>query len=59
MRRGLRLENHKETSHQEWEDNIKMDFIELRWGGTDLIPQAQEMKKWTALVNTGMNISVS
>jgi hypothetical protein len=27
----------EETIRRRWEDNIKMDFIEIRWDGTDWI----------------------
>jgi len=28
-----------------WEDNIKMDFQEVRWGGKDWISVAQDMNR--------------
>jgi hypothetical protein len=39
-------------------DNIKMDLVELGWGGVDWIGLAQDMYKWRALVNVVMNIQV-
>jgi len=39
-----------------WENNIKMDFREIRWEGVDWIHEAQNMDQWRVLVNTAMNI---
>jgi hypothetical protein len=39
-------------------DNIKMDFREIGWDGMDWIDLAQNRKKWSALVNTVMNLGV-
>jgi hypothetical protein len=41
-----------------WEDNIKMDLIEKRNGGTDWIDLAQDRDMWRALVNAVMNLRV-
>jgi hypothetical protein len=41
-----------------WEDNIKMDLREIRWGGMDWIDLALERDHWRALVNTVMNLRV-
>jgi hypothetical protein len=41
-----------------WEDNIKMDLREIRWGGMDWIDLDQDRHKWSALVNTVMNLWV-
>jgi hypothetical protein len=38
-----------------WVDNIKMDLLELGWGGVDWIGLAQDRDKWRALVNAVMN----
>jgi hypothetical protein len=38
-----------------WEDNIKMDLVEIGFGDVDWIHWAQERDKWRALVNTVMN----
>jgi hypothetical protein len=40
-----------------WEDNIKMDFRDVRWG-MDWIDLAQNMDRWRALVNAVMNFRV-
>jgi hypothetical protein len=41
-----------------WVDNIKMDFLEIGWGGVDCIGLAQDRDKWRALVNAVMNLRV-
>jgi hypothetical protein len=42
-----------------WVDNIKMDLLEIGWGGVDCIFLAQDKDKWRALVNAVMNLRVS
>jgi hypothetical protein len=32
-------------------DNIKMDLLEIGWGGVDWIRLVQDRDKWRALVN--------
>jgi hypothetical protein len=32
-------------------DNIKIDFVEIVWGGVDWIGLAQDKDKWRVLVN--------
>jgi hypothetical protein len=39
-----------------WVDNIKMDLLEIGWGGVDWIGLAQERDKLRALVNAVMNL---
>jgi len=39
-----------------WEDNIKMDLQEVRYGGMDWIELAQDRDRWRALVNGLMNL---
>jgi hypothetical protein len=39
-------------------DNIKMDLLEIGWGGVDWIGLAQDRDKWRALVNVVMNLWV-
>jgi hypothetical protein len=39
-------------------DNIKMDVVEIGWGGVDWIGLAQDRDKWRALVNAVMNLWV-
>jgi hypothetical protein len=41
-----------------WEDNIRMDVGEIRWGGMDWIDLAQDRDQWRALVNAVMNLWV-
>jgi hypothetical protein len=37
-----------------WVDNIKMDLLEISWGGVNWIGLAQDMDKRRALVNVAM-----
>jgi hypothetical protein len=39
-----------------WVDNIKMDLLEVGWGGVDWIGLAQDRDKRRALVNAVMNL---
>jgi hypothetical protein len=41
-----------------WVDNIKMDLLEIGWGGVDWIGLAHDRDKGRALVNTVMNLRV-
>jgi hypothetical protein len=41
-----------------WVDNVKMDLLEIGWGGVDWIGLAQDRDKWRALVNAVMNLRV-
>jgi hypothetical protein len=41
-----------------WADNIKIDLLEIGWGGVDCIGLAQDRDKWSALVNAVMNLRV-
>jgi hypothetical protein len=41
-----------------WEDNIKMDFRKIGWGGMDLIILAKHRDQWRALMNTIMNLRI-
>jgi hypothetical protein len=38
--------------------NIKMDLLEIGWGGVDRIGLAQDRDKWGAIVNAVMNLRV-
>jgi hypothetical protein len=40
-------------------DNIKIDPLEISWGGVDWIGLAQDSDKWRALVNVVMNFLVA
>jgi hypothetical protein len=41
-----------------WVYNIKMDLLEIGWGGVEWIGLAQDRDKWRALVNADMNLWV-
>jgi hypothetical protein len=41
-----------------WEDNIRMDLAEMRWGNVDWIGLAQDRDRWRALVNSVLNLRV-
>jgi hypothetical protein len=41
-----------------WEENFRMDFGEIEWGGMDWTDLAQDRDQWRALVNTVMNLRV-
>jgi hypothetical protein len=41
-----------------WVDNIKMDLLQIGWGGVDWIGLAQDRDKWRAIVNAVMNLRV-
>jgi hypothetical protein len=41
-----------------WVDNMKMDFLEIGWGGMDWIGLSQNRDKWRAFVNAVMNLWV-
>jgi hypothetical protein len=38
-----------------WMDNIKMDLLEISWGGVDWMGLAQDRDRWRTLVNAVMN----
>jgi hypothetical protein len=41
-----------------WVNNITMDIREIGWGGMDCIDLVQDRDRWSALVNTILNIQV-
>jgi hypothetical protein len=41
-----------------WEDNIKMDLMEIGIDGANWIQLAQDRVKWRAFVNTVMNLQI-
>jgi len=41
-----------------WEDNIRMDGMEIGWEGVEWIHVAQDRGRWRALGNTVMNPQV-
>jgi hypothetical protein len=42
-----------------WIDSIKMDLLEMGWGGVDWIDLTQDRYRWRALVNVLMNFRVT
>jgi hypothetical protein len=45
-------------SRSRWVDNIKMDLLEICWGGVDWSGLAQDTDKWRVLVNAVINLRV-
>jgi hypothetical protein len=45
-------------SRRLWVDNIKVDLVEIGWGGMDWIVLNQDRDHWRTLVNTGVNVHV-
>jgi hypothetical protein len=41
-----------------WVDIIKMDLLEIGWGGVDWIGLAHYRDRWRALMNAVMNLRV-
>jgi hypothetical protein len=41
-----------------WDDNIKMDLGEIRFGDVDWIHLSQDRDRWRALVNTVMSLRI-
>jgi hypothetical protein len=41
-----------------WVDNIGMDLGEVGWGDVDCIGLAKDGNRWTALVNSVLNLRV-
>jgi hypothetical protein len=41
-----------------WVDIIKIDLLQIGWGGVDLIGLAHDRDKWRALVNAVINLRV-
>jgi hypothetical protein len=52
MKRPLGRPRHR------WEDNIRMDLMEIGWGGMDWIHLAQGREQWRALANIAINLWV-
>ena len=50
-----RKRTHGRSRHR-WEDNIKMDRQEVRWGGMDWIALAKDRDGWRAFVNAVTNL---
>jgi hypothetical protein len=45
-------------SGRRWVGNIKMDLVEIGWGGVDWIGLAQDRGSWRAVVHVVMNSRV-
>jgi hypothetical protein len=45
-----------ERPRHRWVDNIRMDLGEVGWCDVDWIGLAQDRKRWTALVNSVLNL---
>jgi hypothetical protein len=41
-----------------WLDNIRMDLVKVGWGDVDWTGLAQDRSKWTAVVNSVLNLGV-
>jgi hypothetical protein len=41
-----------------WVDNIMIDLVEVGWRDVDWIGTAQDRNRWTALVNSVLNLWV-
>jgi hypothetical protein len=41
-----------------WVHNIKIDLLEIGWGGVGWIGPAQDRDKWRALMNAVMNLRI-
>jgi hypothetical protein len=42
-----------------WVDKIRMDLLEIGWGGVDCVDLAQDSHNWRAVVNVVMSLQVS
>jgi hypothetical protein len=51
-KRPLRKPRHRRVNY------IKMDILDIGWGGVDWIGLAQDRDKWRSLVNAIMNLQV-
>jgi hypothetical protein len=47
-----------ERPRRSWEDGIKINLREIRWGSVELIHLAQGTDRWRVLVNAVMNLRV-
>jgi hypothetical protein len=47
-----------ERPRRRWKNNIKMDLLEVEFGGMDWIDLAQDRYRWWTLVNAVMNLRV-
>jgi hypothetical protein len=45
-------------TRRRWEDNIRMNLMEIGWRNVDWIHLAQDRDQWWAVVNTVMKLRV-
>jgi hypothetical protein len=55
--KSRKKETTRKTRHR-WEDTIKMNLREIRWGSMDWIDLAQNRNQWRALVNMVMKLQI-
>jgi hypothetical protein len=53
-----RPEGKRPLGRPRWEDNIKMEFREIRIDGAICIRLAQDTVQWWAFVSTAMNLRI-
>jgi hypothetical protein len=46
------------SPRRRWVDNIRMDLGEVGWGDVDWICLAKDSNRWTAVVNSVLNLRV-
>jgi hypothetical protein len=54
----VKIHNRKrplQRHRRRWENNIKMDLQEMRWGNMDCVDLTQDKNRWRVIVNTVMN----
>jgi len=45
-----------ERSRRRWEDNLRIDLMEIGWEGMNWIHLAQDRDQWRVIVNTLMSL---
>jgi hypothetical protein len=51
-------EGTRPLGRRSWVDTIKMNLVEIEWGGVGWTGLVQDRYKWRALVNAVMNLRV-
>jgi hypothetical protein len=54
----LKRREHSKHLSVRWEDNIKMDVIQIGLEGADWIHEVQDIVQWRIIPNTVMNLRV-